>query len=74
MTEEALSRQVEADLALFAYPVQDWVRPVTGPSGSPVHNVTIVGGGQAGLAIAFGLRQERISGVVVLDENPEGME
>jgi cation diffusion facilitator CzcD-associated flavoprotein CzcO len=74
MTEEALSRQVEADLALFAYPVQDWVRPVTGPSGSPVHNVLIVGGGQAGLAIAFGLRQERISGVVVLDENPDGME
>jgi cation diffusion facilitator CzcD-associated flavoprotein CzcO len=74
MTEAALSRQVEAELALFAYPLQDWVRPVRGPDGAAVHNVVIVGGGQAGLAIAFGLRQERISGVVVLDENPEGLE
>jgi cation diffusion facilitator CzcD-associated flavoprotein CzcO len=74
MTEAALSRQVEAELALFTYPVQDWVRPMRGPNGAPVHNVVIVGGGQAGLAIAFGLRQERISGVVVLDENPDGLE
>ena len=70
MTEEDLSRQVEAELALFEYPVTDWVRPVHGP----VHNVVIVGGGQAGLAVAFGLRREHISGVVVLDENPEGLE
>jgi cation diffusion facilitator CzcD-associated flavoprotein CzcO len=74
MTEAALSRQVEAELELFTYPVQDWVRPVRGPDGNPVHNVVIVGGGQAGLAVAFGLRQERISGVVVLDENPDGQE
>jgi cation diffusion facilitator CzcD-associated flavoprotein CzcO len=74
MTEAALSRQVEAELELFTYPMQDWVRPVRGPDGAPVHNVVVVGGGQAGLAVAFGLRQERISGVVVLDENPAGQE
>ncbi len=74
MTEVALSRQVEAELELFTYPMQDWVRPMHGPDGAPVHNVVIVGGGQAGLAVAFGLRQERISGVVVLDENPAGEE
>jgi FAD-dependent urate hydroxylase len=74
MTEAALSRQVEAELELFTYPMQDWVRPVLGPDGAPVHNVVVVGGGQAGLAVAFGLRQERISGVVVLDDNPSGQE
>jgi cation diffusion facilitator CzcD-associated flavoprotein CzcO len=74
MTEAALSRQVEAELDLFTYPAQDWVRPVRAPDGAAVHNVVIVGGGQAGLAVAFGLRQERISGVVVLDENPDGEE
>jgi cation diffusion facilitator CzcD-associated flavoprotein CzcO len=74
MTEEELSRQVEADLELFAYPLQDWVRPVRGPDGAPVQNVVVVGGGQAGLAVAFGLRQERISRVMVLDENPDGQE
>jgi len=74
MTEADLSRQVEAELALFEYPVTDWVRPFPGPDGAPVHNVVVVGGGQAGLAVAFGLRREHISGVVVLDENPEGLE
>src|SRR5450755_3125260 len=44
------------------------------PKGEPVLNVVIVGGGQAGLTIAFGLRRERISRVVVLDENPAGQE
>jgi cation diffusion facilitator CzcD-associated flavoprotein CzcO len=74
MTEAALSRQVDAELDLFTYPLQYWARPMHGPDGEPVHNVVIVGGGQAGLAIAFGLRREHISGVVVLDENPEGQE
>jgi cation diffusion facilitator CzcD-associated flavoprotein CzcO len=74
MTEAALSRQVEAELELFTYPTQDWVRPARNAGGAPVHNVVIVGGGQAGLAVAFGLRQERISDVVVLDENPAGQE
>jgi cation diffusion facilitator CzcD-associated flavoprotein CzcO len=74
MSEAALARQVEAELELFSYPTQDWVRPLRGPDGALVHNVVIVGGGQAGLAIAFGLQRERISGVVVLDENPDGRE
>ena len=74
MSEAELSQQVEAELALFEYPLQDWVRPVRGPGGEPVHNVVIVGGGQAGLAVAFGLMRERISDVVELDENPEGFE
>ena len=74
MSQPALSRQVAAELELFSYPTQDWVRPVLGPDGTPAHNVVIVGGGQAGLAVAFGLRQERISGVVILDENADGQE
>jgi cation diffusion facilitator CzcD-associated flavoprotein CzcO len=74
MSEADLARAVEAELALFEYPLLDWVRPVRGPNREPVHNVVIVGGGQAGLAVAFGLMRERISGVVVLDENPDGLE
>ncbi len=74
MTEATLALQVEDELGLFTYPLQDWVRPVVGPNGTHVHNVVIIGGGQAGLAIAFGLRQERISGVMVLDHAAEGLE
>src|SRR5579863_58518 len=74
MTKDILSRRVQSDLALFEYPMTDWVRRLHAPNGRPVHNVVIVGGGQAGLAVAFGLRRENISGVVVLDECPEGQE
>jgi cation diffusion facilitator CzcD-associated flavoprotein CzcO len=71
---EALSRRVHEELALFEYPEKDWVTPVRGPRGEMVHNVVVVGGGHSGLATAFGLQRERISGVVVLDENAPGEE
>lgn len=71
---ELLSRRVHEELALFEYPAKDWVTPVRGPNGETVHNAVIIGGGQTGLGIAFGLQRERISGVVVLDANPAGLE
>jgi cation diffusion facilitator CzcD-associated flavoprotein CzcO len=67
---EALSRRVHEELSLFEYPLKDWVTPV----GGGVHNVVVIGGGQTGLGIAFGLMRERISGVCVLDAAPEGAE
>jgi FAD-dependent urate hydroxylase len=69
-----LERQVQADLALLAYPGRDWVRPVTHPSGAPVHDVLIVGGGQAGLAAAFALQREGVADVQVIDTRPAGQE
>jgi len=39
-----------------------------GPSGR--FDVIIVGAGQGGLAVAFGLARERVSNVLVVDENP----
>ena len=71
---EALSRRVHDELSLFDYPIKDWVTPRHGPHGEEVHNVIIIGGGQTGLGIAFGLQRERISGVLVLDENSQGQE
>jgi cation diffusion facilitator CzcD-associated flavoprotein CzcO len=71
---EALARRVRDELALFAYPDRDWVTSSHGVEGNQVHNVLIIGGGQNGLAIAFALQQERIGGVMVLDENPPGEE
>ncbi len=71
---EALSRRVHDELALFEYPTKDWVTSLRGPHGETVHNVVVIGGGQTGLGIAFGLQRERIGSVVVLDENPEGQE
>ena len=45
-----------------------------GEGNSPVHDVVIVGGGQSGLAAAFGLLRERVSNILVIDDSPEGLE
>ena len=44
------------------------------PNGAPALDVLIVGGGQAGLTAAFGLLQQRVTNILVIDENPEGQE
>lgn len=69
-----LERRVRHDLACLDYPGAPWTAPRAGPGGEPVLDVLIVGGGQSGLAAAFGLRRERIHNLLVLDENPAGLE
>lgn len=73
MSLEALNKQVKTDLSYLAYGGSDWVRPTTHTEGH-VYDVVVVGGGQSGLGTAFGLLRERISNILVLDENPEGLE
>ncbi len=69
----ALEAQVATDLARLDYGKPDWTRPRRHPDGH-VHDVVIVGGGQSGLGAAFGLLRERISNILVIDENPAGYE
>ncbi|MBT2655664.1 NAD(P)/FAD-dependent oxidoreductase [Bacillus sp. ISL-18] len=73
MSLEALNQQVKKDLAYLSFGGTDMVRPLPHPAGH-VYDVIIIGGGQSGLAAAFGLRRERITNILVLDENPEGFE
>lgn len=70
---EALSARVRHDLACLDYPARPWVRPHTSPEGH-VHDVLIIGGGQSGLATAFGLMREKVGNILVVDENPAGQE
>ena len=65
-----LSRRVERDLELLDYPRRPWLAPRRAPSGEPVYDVAIVGGGQSGLTAAFGLMRERIGNLLVLDNQP----
>ncbi|WP_150266980.1 flavin-containing monooxygenase [Paenibacillus tepidiphilus] len=73
MSLEALTEQVHTDLSYLAYGGPDWVRPLEHREGH-VYDVVIVGGGQSGLGAAFGLLRERVSNILVIDENPEGLE
>ncbi|WP_332692297.1 NAD(P)/FAD-dependent oxidoreductase [Halalkalibacter lacteus] len=73
MSLETLNEQVKTDLSYLAYGGRDWVRPLNHPEGH-VYDVVIVGGGQSGLGTAFGLLRERVSNILVIDENSEGLE
>jgi len=65
-----LARRVRRDLELLDYPRRPWVKPQRSPSGEPVYDVVIVGGGQSGLTTAFGLMRERVGNLLVIDRNP----
>jgi cation diffusion facilitator CzcD-associated flavoprotein CzcO len=73
MTLAALEARVAHDLVLLGHGGDTWVRPRT-RDGEPVHDVVIVGGGQSGLGAAFALQRERVSNILVIDENPAGYE
>lgn len=73
MSLEALNERVQTDLSYLAYGGADWVRPLVHPEGH-VYDVVIVGGGQSGLGTAFALLRERVSNILVIDENAEGVE
>ncbi|MFF2479375.1 NAD(P)-binding domain-containing protein [Paenibacillus sp. NPDC058071] len=73
MSIEALNDRVKTDLSYLAYGGANWVFPRAHTEGR-VYDTVVVGGGQSGLAIAFGLMKERISNILVIDENKEGLE
>lgn len=73
MSLEALNERVKTDLSYLAYGGADWIRPLEHPEGH-VYDVVIVGGGQSGLGAAFGLLRERISNILIIDENSDGLE
>lgn len=68
-----LEARVQRDLELTAYPRPTWLTPRQ-VDGRTVADVAIVGGGQAGLTIAFGLKRRGIPNTVVLDAAPQGSE
>lgn len=69
MSLNDLNSRVHHDLACLSYGGATWVKPRSG-----VYDVVIIGGGQSGLGAAFGLLRERVSNVLVIDENPAGLE
>ncbi len=76
-THEGL-RKLEAalakDLAMLNYPCRDWMTPRTASDGNRIYDVLIIGGGQGGLAVAFGLMREKVANILVIDQNAERFE
>jgi cation diffusion facilitator CzcD-associated flavoprotein CzcO len=67
---DRLAEQVRRDLDLLGYPRRDWLAARRTAQGAPIFDVIVVGGGQGGLATAFGLMRERVTNLLVVDENP----
>jgi hypothetical protein len=65
----ALEARLAEALDHLAYPAADWVRPL---AGAEALDCAIIGGGQYGLAVAAGLRRERITRLAIFDEGPAG--
>ena len=70
----ALEAQVRDDLAKTSHPSAAWLEPKLGPDGQPALDVLIVGGGQSGLTIAFGLKRSQVTNVLIIDKAGEGSE
>lgn len=69
MNLAAYSACVREDLDMLGYGAKTWVQPLEG-----VHDVVIIGGGQSGMGAAFGLMRERVTNVLIIDENSAGQE
>lgn len=68
-----LEERIRRESPYNEYPARPWVVDRSSAD-RRVHDVVIVGGGQSGLAAAYGLMRERVLNLVVLDRNPEGRE
>ena len=68
----ALESRLAQDLRYLGWPARRWMQPRL-HAGRPVHDVVVIGGGQAGLAAAIGLAQQGIA-AVVFDRAPAGLE
>lgn len=73
MSLAQLESELARDLQRLAHGGERWTRPRLHPDGH-VFDAVIVGGGQSGLGAAFALMRERVNDLLVIDENPEGLE
>ena len=73
MSLAELEERVKRELDYVSYPARPWMPPAQN-SDQHVYDVVIIGGGQSGLAAAFGLMRERVTNILVLDRNQSGRE
>src|SRR5262245_65854268 len=73
MSVRRLSERVRRELSYVSYPSREWTIPRY-RDGQRIVDVLIVGAGQSGLAMAFGLKRERVGNIRLVDSSPRGFE
>jgi FAD-dependent urate hydroxylase len=71
---KALEDALAHEMKLFAYPARAWPLKHHAEDGASMVDVLIVGAGQAGIAVAFGLLREQITNVLLVDRCDPGQE
>ncbi len=69
----ALEERVRREIELTDFPKRPWLTPRE-HNGRHVHDVVIVGAGQAGISTAFALKRRAVTDTVVLDQSVPGYE
>ena len=70
----ALAAEARRDLSRIAHPRLPWLEPRSAPDGKPALDVLIIGAGQSGIAIAFGLMRAQVRNILVIDKAESGKE
>ncbi|EPX61282.1 hypothetical protein D187_001065 [Cystobacter fuscus DSM 2262] len=68
-----LEASIRRDLERLEYPKRPWVLSRQASDGRPILDVLIIGGGQSGLAAAFGLMREKVNNLLVVDDSAPGL-
>lgn len=69
-----LKLHIDRELQLLDYPRRPWLQIKKTSGGEHIYDVVIVGGGQTGMTLAFALRKEKVTNLIIFDENEEGFE
>ena len=69
-----LEAQIARDLERIDHPAMPWLEPRIAPDGTKALDVLIVGGGQSGVAIGFGLLRAKVDNILVIDGAVRGQE
>jgi FAD-dependent urate hydroxylase len=73
MSLAKLEKRIRYELSFLEFPARSWMSSRTRSRGH-VYDVVIVGAGQSGLAVAYGLIREQVKNILVLDRRPAGSE
>ena len=74
MSLAELEARVASDMARIDHPSMPWIEPQLAPDGTAALDVLIVGGGQSGVAVGFGLKRAKVDNILVIDGAARGQE